>query len=59
MKIMQSDYNAEEINDIQDDIADALLQEVVQTDEWGLIIGKVRITVEYIPQGEQGEQDDN
>jgi hypothetical protein len=46
--LLTFEYHSEEVNDIQDDIIEALDELVTDVDEYGLFKGKIKITVDYI-----------
>jgi hypothetical protein len=56
---MDSEYEAEEIHDINNDIMDSLNMVGVPVDEWGMIIGKIKVTVELVREQLKEDTDDN
>ena len=58
MLLMEYEYEAEEINDISDDIMDSLNMVGVPVDEWGMFIGKIKVTVELIQEQSKEDTDD-
>ena len=59
MLLMDLEYEAEEIHDINDDIMDSLNMVGVPVDEWGMIIGKIKVTVELVREQLKEDTDDN
>jgi len=59
MLLMDSEYEAEEIHDINDDIMDSLNMVGVPVDEWGMIIGKIKVTVELVREQSKEDTDDD
>jgi len=59
MLLMDSEYEAEEIHDINNDIMDSLNMVGVPVDEWGMIIGKIKVTVELVREQLKEDTDDN
>ena len=58
MLLMDAEYEAEEINDISDDIMDSLNMTGVPVDEWGMLIGKIKVTVELVREQSKEDTDD-
>ena len=48
MIILEAEYEIEDIDDIMDDIFDGLNADKVPVDDWGMLIGKLKITVELV-----------
>ena len=59
MIILEAEYEAEEINDISDDIMDSLNMDKVPVDDWGMLIGKLKITVELVREQSKEDADDS
>ena len=49
--LLQRDYCCEAITDIEQDIYESFQD--VETDEHGMMPGTIRVTVEYIPLGDE------